>query len=187
MIRFLVSRQFAFVEQEDDDDADEDPETANFAQPSLAALSLEDSITHIGFNGRCNKAADTCYCWYASGALSILGHGDLLTPAPARRFLFDKTQHVIGGFSKYAGGPPDIYHGYLGLAALATMGDPAVNEIDAALCVSVNTIRKIEKARDGLLLAAKENGASAGFGKQLLDLGVTMAGQRPEWLTVESS
>jgi hypothetical protein len=26
---------------------------------------------HVGFNGRWNKKADTCYCWWVGGALSV--------------------------------------------------------------------------------------------------------------------
>lgn len=71
--------------------------------------------------------------------------------APSRRYLFDITQHAIGGFGKVGGAPPDIYHSYLGLAALATMGDEDLKEFDVGLCCTLETTRKIEKARDGLL------------------------------------
>lgn len=70
---------------------------------------------------------------------------------PSRRYLFDITQHTIGGFGKVAGAPPDIYHSYLGLAALATMGDGDLKEIDTGLCCTLETTRKIENARKGLL------------------------------------
>ena len=44
----------------------------------------------------------------------------LIDPAPVRRYLLEKSQHAIaGGFSKLPGDPPDVYHAYLGLAALA--------------------------------------------------------------------
>lgn len=70
---------------------------------------------------------------------------------PSRRYLFDITQHIIGGFGKVGGAPPDIYHSYLGLAALATMGDGDLKEFDVGLCCTMETTRKIEKARDSLL------------------------------------
>ena len=39
---------------------------------------------------------------------------------PVRRYLLESTQHVIaGGFGKLPGDPPDIYHSYMALAALA--------------------------------------------------------------------
>lgn len=69
---------------------------------------------------------------------------------PSRRYLLDITQHAIGGFGKVAGAPPDMYHSYLGLAALATMGDEDLKDFDVGLCCTLETTRKIEKAREGL-------------------------------------
>lgn len=74
---------------------------------------------------------------------------------PSRRYLLDITQHVVGGFSKAVDGPPDLYHSYLGLAALATMGDADLKEFDVGLCCSKETTWKIELARDGLLERAR--------------------------------
>jgi prenyltransferase beta subunit len=46
----------------------------------------------------------------------------LINPTPIRRYLCEKTQHnIAGGFGKLPGDPPDIYHSYLGLAALALL------------------------------------------------------------------
>lgn len=222
-ISFLASRQFTYLEKkaEEEDDDDEDPETANF---QMVGLSLSDNAQedtkHIGFNGRCNKVADTCYTWWVLGSLSILGvlgdqqqqhapspAGSPPSPSPAtavvdpealgaaRTFLLEKTQHAIGGFGKRASDPPDIYHSSLGLFALATMGDPALKSVDAALAVSVDTVRKIEAGRRGLLRRARAGnggadagGAGAGFGKAMVDMAVFMGGggggERPAWLDV---
>lgn len=81
----------------------------------------------------------------------MLGNNDIVSAAQSRRYILDITQHQIGGFSKAVGGPPDIFHSYLGLAALATMGDGDLKEFDVGLCCSKETTRKIERARDGLL------------------------------------
>ncbi len=75
----------------------------------------------------------------------------MVCAAPARRYLIDVTQHAIGGFSKGVRGPPDIYHSYLGLTALAVMGEPKLKQLDAELCCSVEATEKITKARAGLL------------------------------------
>lgn len=174
-----MSRQFAYVDPSDDDDA----ESANFAEPpSLAGLSLSETPLHVGFNGRCNKVADTCYFWWVGGCLSILGEDDLVAQAAARRFLFEKTQHMIGGFSKHPGSPPDLYHAYFGLAALATMGEPGLKKFDTSLAVSVETLRKLEVARGGLLKRAKLQGGSPSIGAQVIDLGLMVRGERPAWL-----
>jgi geranylgeranyl transferase type-1 subunit beta len=88
----------------------------------------------------------------------MLGDGalDFVSAAPSRRYLLEITQHTIGGFGKTAGAPPDIYHSYLGLAALATMGDGDLKEFDVGLCCTKETAGKIEKARDGLVDAVSE-------------------------------
>lgn len=199
LVHWLVSRQFPYVDPSTDVD---DPDAENF---TFSSLSLSDPSLPVAFNGRCNKVADTCYCWWVSGALAILppvqpssssssssSHQDidnvnLLIPRrEARRFLMEKTQHMIGGFAKHPGGPPDLYHSYLALAALATMGEPGLKEFDAALAVSRETAGKIAAARDGLLLAAgRNNGAGeegGQLGRALLDLGVEIGGERPGWL-----
>lgn len=80
---------------------------------------------------------------------------ELLCKEPSRNFLFTKTQHLIGGFSKHPGGPPDVHHGYLGLAALATLGDSSLKPFDPALCVSTETTEKIIAARTALLEAKR--------------------------------
>jgi geranylgeranyl transferase type-1 subunit beta len=53
-----------------------------------------------------------------------------------------------------------VYHAYLGLAALAIMGEPTLKGFDAALCVSSETVRKIQRARKGQLDACKRQGSA---------------------------
>ena len=45
---------------------------------------------------------------------------DIIDIEHTRRYLLEKTQHsIMGGFGKFPGDLPDIYHAYLGLAALS--------------------------------------------------------------------
>lgn len=55
-----------------------------------------------------------------------------------RRYLLEKTQHpTLGGFGKFPGDLPDLYHSYLGLAALGLLdGGEGVQRVDPGLCVS---------------------------------------------------
>lgn len=206
-ISFLVSRQFSYLEAQEKkaEEDDEDPETANFQMAGLSLSESNEDSMHIGYNGRCNKVADTCYTWWVLGSLSILGVLDQSTSSPAtvgpealsaaRTFLLDKTQHAIGGFGKRAADPPDIYHSSLGLFALATMGDPSLKKVDAGLAVSVETVGKIEAGRRGLLRRAGQQGRGeaaggdaareSGFGRALVDMAVSMGsggGERSAWL-----
>ncbi|TQN65743.1 Geranylgeranyl transferase type-1 subunit beta [Colletotrichum shisoi] len=129
LVKFLAYRQFEYLEREDDSD---DTATDNFLLPySLNDLSLDPNLR------------------------LMLGHVDLIDTEPSRRFIMDKTQHLIGGFSKYPGAPPDIYHGFLGLAALAVMGDSALKPFDASVCATQETVDKIVAAREGLRDATK--------------------------------
>ncbi|KAG6273717.1 hypothetical protein E4U48_002824 [Claviceps purpurea] len=150
LIRFLVHRQFRYLAQEEED-ADSSEDKENFVETGLGAMTLEDGCTHVGWNGRWNKKADTCYCWWVAGTLSMMGASHAVNIAPSRAYLLNITQHCTGGFSKYAGGYPDLYHAYLGLAALAVMGDEDLKDFDVGLCCSRETLRKIELAREGLL------------------------------------
>ncbi|KAE9971523.1 hypothetical protein EG328_005530 [Venturia inaequalis] len=104
----------------------------------------EEELQWIGFNGRCNKLADTCYSWWVGGSLAILGKPHLPQTPSNRRYLLDRTQHLIGGFSKKEGSPPDLYHAYLGLAALALMGEEGLKSIDATACFSIEAWEWIE-------------------------------------------
>ncbi|KAF4956860.1 hypothetical protein FGADI_3549 [Fusarium gaditjirri] len=149
LLHFLASRPFAYLAKEEEEDEVEE----NFLESKAGELDLG----HIGFNGRWNKKADTCYCWWVGGTLAMLGSSAIINVIPSRRYLLDITQHRIGGFSKSVGGPPDMYHSYLGLAALATMGDGDLKDFDVGLCCSQETTRKIQKARDGLIESTRGN------------------------------
>ncbi|KAG6019835.1 hypothetical protein E4U41_003068 [Claviceps citrina] len=162
LVRFLVHRQFNYLAKEEQD-ADSDEDSQNFVETKLGDLCLEgSSCAHVGWNGRWNKKADTCYCWWVAGTLSMLGASHAVNVAPSRAYLLDITQHRIGGFAKHAGGHPDLYHSYLGLAALAVMGDEDLKDFDVGLCCSRDTVRKVELAREGLLRGYAEGGAESG-------------------------
>ncbi|KAM3563004.1 hypothetical protein ARSEF4850_002545 [Beauveria asiatica] len=152
LLKFLSHRQFVYHAEEETEHEDDEE---NFIEKELAQLQLDGPPTFVGCNGRWNKKADTCYFWWAAGALSLLGQQSMLHPEPASNYLTGITQHSIGGFSKTTGAPPDIYHSYLGLTALAIMGEPKLKQLDAELCCSAEVAACIAKARDGLLAAEK--------------------------------
>lgn len=75
--------------------------------PQPASIEVPpDQLLWAGFNGRCNKAADTCYAWWVGGSLGMLHRQHLQNFNAAERYLLGKTQHRIGGFSKMPGDPP---------------------------------------------------------------------------------
>ncbi|KAI9791917.1 MAG: hypothetical protein M1833_001299 [Piccolia ochrophora] len=148
-VHWLVSRQSALNADGDDprhDHTTQDvhaitshhnsPISHHLAQPPPA---LDEAASQCaGFSGRINKPADTCYSFW------VLSHADLISSYLNRNFLLNRTQHRIGGFGKLPGDVPDILHSYLGLAALATLGEEGLKPLDAALCVSVETKTRLE-------------------------------------------
>ena len=85
LLHWLASRQFVYLEPPPNTDDDEDDQV-NFLLPaSLSDLTLDENREYVGFNGRCNKCADTCYYWWVGGALASLGHEELIAREPARR------------------------------------------------------------------------------------------------------
>ncbi len=90
-----------------------------------------------GMNGRTNKIADTCYAWWSGASLHILGQPTLYDREAVQKYLLGKTQHgILGGFGKFPGDLPDLYHSYLGLTALSIAGSTEVKKVDAGMCIS---------------------------------------------------
>ncbi|KAL2064747.1 hypothetical protein VTL71DRAFT_3885 [Oculimacula yallundae] len=157
-IGWLVSRQVGYTEEdEEDDEYEEEDEEPRKPIIKLAGVYKDDppvtaseDCEFVGLNGRCNKPVDTCYSFWVAGSLSLLGHDEtkLLDTEAIRRFLFEQTQHAIGGFGKTPGSPPDIYHSYLGLAALAIMQEPGIKSLDPGLCISTTQRALIEQFRE---------------------------------------
>ncbi|QSZ28642.1 hypothetical protein DSL72_003141 [Monilinia vaccinii-corymbosi] len=148
-IRWLALRQASYNEQEEGVEGDHKEAASHYH-----FVPKVDS-TFVGFNGRCNKRVDTCYCFWVGASLNMLGHPDVVNRDGSRRFLFEKTQHMIGGFGKTPGDPPDIYHSYLGLAALAVLKEPGIKELDSALCISVDAKKNIEGLRKAALVPSR--------------------------------
>ncbi|KAF2090626.1 geranylgeranyl transferas-like protein type i beta subunit [Saccharata proteae CBS 121410] len=189
LTRWLVMRQTATLDEEDASDtyADETDSavTCHDAHsyvklqqfPSQKGeMSFRDRpTTHFelqwaGFNGRCNKIADTCYAWWVEGSLSMLDALPHTNVTATRRYLLDKAQHPVGGFSKIPGDPPDIYHSYLGLAAIALMQEKGVKPINAAACISEDACRRLEGLewrRGGGEMPAKSANGTKENGKSL--------------------
>lgn len=116
--------------------------------PASPASPSANSVTGecTGLSGRTNKIADTCYAFWVGASLEVssftrsngeacapyadhchraatkmLSSLHLIDALPVRRYLLARTQHLVGGFGKLPGDPPDAYHAYLGLAALSLL------------------------------------------------------------------
>lgn len=60
-----------------------------------------------------------------------------------RQYLLDKTQHLVGGFGKGVGEPPDLLHSYFGLVSLAFDGESGLNSVDPTLCTTHRGVRHL--------------------------------------------
>ncbi|KAJ5785693.1 Terpenoid cyclases/protein prenyltransferase alpha-alpha toroid [Penicillium pulvis] len=164
LLSWLASRQTGELgegEDEDDED-DEDDETGTsvldtqptedvtrsleeqiIALPGLTALSTE-SIPCAGFNGRCNKFADTCYSFWNGATLMMLDRYSVIDDVRNRRYLLEKVQHLVGGFGKSVGDPPDLLHSYFGMVSLAFQGEEGLARVDPALVTTERVVQHLE-------------------------------------------
>lgn len=138
-VGWMLQRQTSWV---DDSDSEEEGEvdTDGTSERNRAPPAA-------GFAGRCNKMADTCYCFWNVGALALLSKESLIDEAGLKQYLFTSTQHMIGGFSKVPGAVPDLLHAYTGLATLSVIGQEGLQPLDCVLCVSKGTRTKLEAIR----------------------------------------
>lgn len=142
-VDWMLQRQTSWVDDDDSsDDQDEGPTDDGHKDAEDAS---EPPPLAVGFNGRLGKMADTCYCFWNGGALAILDHAHLVDRNALRQYLCDTTQHMIGGFSKAPGAPPDVMHSYTGLAALAVYNELGLKELDPVLAVSRDAAKNLGK------------------------------------------
>ena len=114
--------------------------------------STHTPTPHSGICGRPSKPADTCYAFWAGASLHLLSSAHLSSTPALRHYLLALTQHpIMGGFSKFPGDKwADLYHSYLGLAALSLVstaeerGSDGVKALDAGMCVSKDVRERLE-------------------------------------------
>ncbi|XP_022746949.1 geranylgeranyl transferase type-1 subunit beta isoform X4 [Durio zibethinus] len=94
--------------------------------------NCQRQATDGGFQGRANKSSDTCYAFWVGAVLRILGAYKFIDKIALRKFLLT-CQSEFGGFSKYPGGLPDIYHSYYGYTAFSLLEEPGFNPLCAEL------------------------------------------------------
>ncbi|OJJ47458.1 hypothetical protein ASPZODRAFT_130926 [Penicilliopsis zonata CBS 506.65] len=160
LVRWLVSRQTSELGEEESDDDEEEDEDENDETHALRlniqGLTLDDkifglhalepcrSIQWAGFNGRCNKLADTCYSFWNMATLLMLDRLALVDVELNRRYLLEKTQHIVGGFGKGVGETPDPLHSYFGMVSLAFQGEAGLQNTDPALCISSRAVERLQ-------------------------------------------
>ena len=89
-----------------------------------------------GFNGRINKTPDTCYTFWAGGALEVLGKDSFIDREQARKFLYICENTKIGGFGKVPGRMPDILHSYTSVSGFSIIEEPGTRPIICTLGIT---------------------------------------------------
>ncbi|KAJ5184634.1 Terpenoid cyclases/protein prenyltransferase alpha-alpha toroid [Penicillium cf. griseofulvum] len=151
LITWLASRQTAQLEEPQEDEDDEQVEVTETGSlddrvrglPNIQPIKA-DTISCAGFNGRCNKYADTCYSFWNGATLMMLDRYSVVDEVRNRRYLLEKTQHLVGGFGKGPGDPPDLLHSYFGMVSLAFQGEAGLSPVDPAMGSSERTVRHLE-------------------------------------------
>ncbi|KAH1045640.1 hypothetical protein J1N35_036424 [Gossypium stocksii] len=100
--------------------------------PLLLDWCMQRQAIDGGFQGRANKPSDTCYAFWIGAVLRILGGYKFIDKIALHRFLLT-CQSEFGGFSKYPGNLPDIYHAYYGYTAFSLLEEPGLNPLCAEL------------------------------------------------------
>jgi len=72
-VSWLVSRQTILLDEEESVDSEADDENSKIAEEPDDSSTTQSDLEYqwVGFNGRCNKVADTCYEWWALGSLAV--------------------------------------------------------------------------------------------------------------------
>ncbi|XP_021813917.1 geranylgeranyl transferase type-1 subunit beta isoform X2 [Prunus avium] len=100
--------------------------------PLLLDWCVQRQAADGGFQGRPNKPSDTCYAFWIASVLKILGGHKFIDKKALHGFL-QTCQSKYGGFSKFPGQLPDLYHSYYGLTAFSLLEEPGLNP----LCVEL--------------------------------------------------
>ncbi|KAJ5585275.1 uncharacterized protein N7459_005075 [Penicillium hispanicum] len=162
LLSWLASRQTSDLGEDEDDEDDEDKDEGDTAEEqsaddaetgslddrivALAGITplAPDAIPYAGFNGRFNKVADTCYSFWNGATLMILDRYFVIDDVRNRRYLLEKTQHLVGGFGKGVGDLPDLLHSYFGMVSLAFQGEAGLNRVDPTLATTERVSQHLE-------------------------------------------
>ncbi|KAL5969185.1 Geranylgeranyl transferase type-1 subunit beta, partial [Taenia solium] len=75
-----------------------------------------------GFNGRCQKEADTCYTFWVGASLRMLGAHRYVDKISLLKFICSSYDPIVGGFMKAPdANNVDLLHSYLTLAGLSCL------------------------------------------------------------------
>jgi len=89
-----------------------------------------------GFQGRPNKAVDTCYSFWVVATLKLLGADIFVDRKSNREFLLATQDGIKGGFGKWIDSGSDLLHTYFGIAGLAALNEFDLEPTNVALNIT---------------------------------------------------
>ncbi|KAL1217775.1 Geranylgeranyl transferase type-1 subunit beta [Cardamine amara subsp. amara] len=102
---------------------------SSIIDPSLLLnWCLQRQANDGGFQGRTNKPSDTCYAFWIGAVLKLIGGYTFIDKIALRKFLLN-CQSKYGGFSKFPGQLPDLYHSYYGYTAFSLLEEPGLSPL----------------------------------------------------------
>jgi geranylgeranyl transferase type-1 subunit beta len=72
LLHWLISRATTEFELDESDEEDETPAKSSEQSASGSIIAPTMEYDCLGFNGRCNKVADTCYAWWTGATLQVM-------------------------------------------------------------------------------------------------------------------
>lgn len=95
-----------------------------------------------GYQGRTNKAADSCYSFWIGSSLVLLQSFQDTDFDSTSNYLFKSCQNLYGGFSKNDSQYPDILHSFYSICWLSMSNCIQLNHIDVRLGICVSKLPK---------------------------------------------
>mmetsp|Transcript_43904 Transcript_43904/g.139855 ORF Transcript_43904/g.139855 Transcript_43904/m.139855 type:complete len:406 (-) Transcript_43904:527-1744(-) len=109
---------------------------------------------HLGFQGRIEKAMDSCYSFWVGASLKLLGAGSFIDSESCAQFLKDCESTATGGFQKFPEvKAPDLLHSYFSVCGLSFCGmlrplNPILNISERAFSTGASGFRMAPGGRD---------------------------------------
>ncbi|RXH94443.1 hypothetical protein DVH24_024127 [Malus domestica] len=125
-------RLMGFIEE---DILSKDAKSSIINVPLLLDWCLQRQAADGGFQGRPNKPSDTCYAFWIGSVLKVLGGHKFIDKKALHGFLLT-CQSEYGGFSKFPGDFPDLYHSYYGFTAFSLLEEPGLKPLCVELGMS---------------------------------------------------
>ncbi|CAD6565878.1 MAG: hypothetical protein CYPHOPRED_000081 [Cyphobasidiales sp. Tagirdzhanova-0007] len=124
---------------------------------SLCWWLCERQLPSGGLNGRPEKLEDVCYSWWVFATLSMLGRAEWIDQAKLAKFILSCQDPERGGIADRPEDMADVWHTVFGLAGLALMRHPGLQEVDPVYCLPAKYTKTITKFKSepNLIAASK--------------------------------